>query len=130
TGLSTRSRVITVSLPNFRSPRTAGPQPRDVLRLALRFGSLRTEADGAREQASEGVVQLDQDGALDTHGDRLHRLAGAHTVDDQRARELLGALVGRREPAQREDFPRLRHWARILPRLVRAEASRHDPARG
>ncbi len=54
-------------------------------------------------------MQLGDDRALDGHLDRFHRLPGADPMDDERARELLGALVGGREPSQREDFPALRH---------------------
>lgn len=42
-------------------------------------------------------------------------------MDDERARELLGAVVGGRQPSQREDFPALCH-GRYLTALLALEA--------
>src|SRR5439155_182760 len=76
------------------------------------------DAGRPREQSAEGVVELGQDRALDSHLHRLDGLGGAEPVDHEGARELLRALVRGCEPAEREDFPALCHGRYLTPMVI------------
>ena len=54
-------------------------------------------------------MQLGEDRPLDAHRHRLHRLRAAQAVNDERAGELLCALVGGGQSPQRQNFPALSH---------------------
>src|SRR5262245_29174157 len=97
-GLKTRMRVIETSSGSGR----ASP-------------GVVAEADRAAEETAERAVQLAEDRAFHSHRDRFHRLGTADTVDHQRPCELLGALVGGRQAAQRKHFPGVTHGGYLTP---------------
>src|SRR5207245_11285355 len=69
------------------------------------------DAGGPGEQAHQILVQPGQDRTLDRDRHGLDGLGVALSMDDERAHELLRALVGGRQSPQGEYFPRLRHGA-------------------
>src|SRR5262245_27557990 len=101
-GLSTRIRVM--RRPPFPS--------------AGRRSGAPTHPGRSRQQPAQRLVQLSQHGPLDPHGNRFHGLPAPHSMNDERARELLGALVGGRQSAQDQQLPLLGH-ADILPEACR-----------
>src|SRR2546430_649996 len=90
------------------------------------------EAGRAREQATDGLVQLGQHRTLDADRDRLHGLCASDAMDDERAGELLGRLVDGGEAAHLEELPRIRHGGHLTigpPWLSPWTSARRRPAR-
>src|SRR5256884_7700866 len=90
------------------------------------------EAGRAREQATDGLVQLGQHRTLDADRDRLPGLCASDAMDGERARELRGRLVGGGEAAHLEQLPRVRHGGHLTigpPWLSPWTSARRRPAR-
>src|SRR5687767_1727308 len=67
------------------------------------------QAGGSCEEAADVCVEIGEHSALDADGDVLHGLGAADAMDDERTRELLGALVDGGKPAHRKDLPPVVH---------------------